>query len=111
MFSPHELSGLMGRIMHQLGMETGAPKEGSSPSNNQGNSLISGITPAEALVILGIITDVLNVNSILVSKDEHIEIVLIGSLKRKTELDRIMDKIGPRPFDEVLKAILDRVHE
>lgn len=77
---------------------------GSSAENNGG----LGLSPSEILVIGGIIADVLQVESVLVNKDQEIEIVLAGSLKRKTELDKMLDQLGSMSFDEILKALISR---
>ncbi|HBE76958.1 MAG TPA: hypothetical protein DDW65_04140 [Firmicutes bacterium] len=65
------------------------------------------LLPSELLVIAGIICDVLQVESVLVSRNQTIEIVLTGSLKRKTQLDRIMQQIGKMPFDQVISSIMN----
>lgn len=118
MFLPHELNALMGRIRDQLGQETGSPAQGTPPpaaGQNGNDSSSAKPSPLQntdrLLVIAGLLTGVLNVDSILVAKDQHIEIVLTGSLKRRTELDKMLDKVGPMPFDDVMKAIMDRVNQ
>lgn len=67
------------------------------------------ITPSQLVVIAGILGGVLEVDSITVDKDQTVQILLEGSLKRKTELEKVMDEIGQKPFDEVLKAMLGRL--
>ncbi|RJX21716.1 MAG: hypothetical protein C4570_02160 [Ammonifex sp.] len=64
------------------------------------------LTPAQCLVLVGLIGGVLEVNSVLVNKDQQVQIVLIGSLKRKTTMDKLLDSIGARSFDEVMRAIV-----
>ncbi len=133
MFSPEQLNEIMAQALTQLtggeAVPSGTP--GNNPNGNSGGngnngggsgntggtggnagggtSSSSGLnfSPAKALVITGLLTDALNVNSILVGNDQHIEIVLVGELKRKTELDKMMDKVGKLPFDDVMKAFLD----
>ena len=111
MFSSRDLDELKNQIMSHLGQGMGSPTQPPTPPPKQGggNNPLLQITPATALVIAGLLTDVLQVNSILISKDQHIEILLIGSLERKTPLDLILEQVGPMPFDDVLKAILKRV--
>lgn len=46
--------------------------------------------------------------SILVDKNQLVQFVLSGSLKKKTPLEQMIDQIGSMPFDEVMKAVLDR---
>ena len=67
------------------------------------------ITPSQALVITGILGGALEVDSILVNKEQEVQILLIGSLKQKTPLEKVMDQIGSMPFDEVMKAMLGRL--
>ncbi len=68
-----------------------------------------GLNPSQLLVIAGIVGGVLEVDSVLVDRNQAIEIVLIGSLKRKTQLDMIMKQIGKMPFDQVVAAIMNNV--
>lgn len=99
---------------------------GSSGSGNNGSSTNTGaggknnpacklsITPAQALVITAILGGTLQVDSVLVDRNQGVEIVLVGSLKQhiqkpKTELEKILDQIGSKPFDEVAKAMLGRL--
>jgi hypothetical protein len=64
------------------------------------------LTAAQALVILGIVTNSLDINSILVGRQQNIEILLVGSLKQKTELQKTIEGIGKLPFADVLKAVM-----
>ncbi|MCF8010928.1 MAG: hypothetical protein K9L17_10405 [Clostridiales bacterium] len=67
----------------------------------------SKLTTSEILVIAGLLGNVLSVDSILVDRDQLIQIVLSGSLKRKTELDKILEKMEDMPFEDVMKGIID----
>ncbi len=66
------------------------------------------LTPQKILVILGLLAGVLEVRSITVDRDQVIEILLEGSLRRRTKLDQMLDEIGEMPFDEVLNSIIRR---
>ncbi len=79
------------------------------PPKKAGGNL--GITPSQALIIGGIIGGVLNVESVLVDKNQTVEIVLSGSLKKKTDLEKMLDQVGSMPFDEVIKTMLERLTE
>lgn len=119
MFSSHEFNVLKDFILSQLDQQTGLPaqgaplpgkeKEGNNDNSSQAPKPLQ-LTPGQLLVIAGILTNVLSVFSLLVATDQHVEIVLRGSLKRKTELDKMLDKMGSMPFDDVFKAIMDRVN-
>ena len=67
------------------------------------------INPTRALVILGLLGGVLDISSILVTRDQLIQIRLDGSLKRKTKLDKMLDEIGAMPFEDVMRAMLDKL--
>jgi hypothetical protein len=83
--------------------------KGKENSPGDGNSGTGGMAllPSELLVIAGIICDVLQVESVLVSRNQVIEIVLTGSLKRRTQLDKVMQQVGKMPFDQVMKCIMN----
>ncbi len=87
-------------------------RKGHSKMNNAGstdNSGIEGISilPSELLVIAGIICDVLQVNSVLVNRNQEVQIILTGTLKTSTQLDKVMKQLGHMPFDQVMKCIID----
>ncbi|HEX3048296.1 MAG TPA: hypothetical protein VHY08_26325 [Bacillota bacterium] len=69
--------------------------------------LLVNPTPAQVLIIAGFFTGVLEVISVLVDKDQTVQIVLQGSLKQPTQLDQVMGQIGKMPFDEVMRSILE----
>jgi len=111
-FSSDDYNALIEQMMTLFG-----PSKEQSPQNissscckdeknkNQGLKL----SPQKVLVILGLIAGVLEVRSVLVDRNQAVQILLDGSLKRKTRLDKMLDEIGGMPFDEVLKAILGRL--
>lgn len=76
-------------------------KEEDTPTNG-GLSL----NPSQLLVIAGLIGGVFNVDSFLVDREQTIQIVLVGSLKRPTPLEEMMANVGALPFEQVMKAIL-----
>lgn len=67
------------------------------------------ISPEQALVIASLLGNALRVESVLVDRNQAVEIVLTGTLKRKTQMDKLMDQIGSMPFDDVVKAFLQRL--
>lgn len=113
MFSAGDLDPLMERILSQLGLGTGfsprAPRQKADGGSQGGRDRIAKFSPEKTLVILGLLGGVLEVKSILIDRDQLINIVLEGSLKRKTKLDNYLDEIGAMPFDDVLRAILGRL--
>ncbi|QGG48771.1 hypothetical protein [Heliorestis convoluta] len=75
----------------------------------QGSFKAPSIKPEVALVILGLLSDNLQVNSVVVNRDQTVQIVLDGTLRNKTSLDQALGYVGQHSFDEVMKAFLKRV--
>lgn len=46
----------------------------------------------------------------LVDRNQNIEIVLLGTLKRKIQMNKLTDQIGSMPFDDVVKAFIERLY-
>lgn len=116
MFSSNELDTLMARLISQMGLGAAdinkilSAKGTAGNSGNQGNqNTIPHFSPHKVLVILGLLGGVLEVKSITIDRDQVVDILLEGSLKRKTPLDNCLDTIGAMPFDDVLRAVLGRV--
>ncbi|MCX7708477.1 MAG: hypothetical protein N2484_01360 [Clostridia bacterium] len=116
MLSPEELNILTKKIMEQLKnydadsdpseVEYGNLQENMGTEKN--NSTMT-MTPSQALIIGGVLGGVFEVESVLVDKDQSVQIVLSGSLKEKSELEKMLDQIGGMPFNEVMKALVDRL--
>jgi len=104
MVSSDHLNALMETIITQLSQEDSGNNKNTE--NNKKNK--PAITPSEILVILGILGGVLKVESVLVDTHQDVNIILTGSLKRKTALDKILDQVGGMSFEEVMTAILER---
>lgn len=123
MFSPESFNSLFRELLARLSgpdkyKDTGnngscINANGQSSQGAKGGKANSGnniaINPTQALVIAGILGGVLDVQSILFDKDQIVQILLEGSLKQKTELDKMLEQIGTMPFDEVMKALLGRL--
>jgi hypothetical protein len=99
--SPEEQNAFLKKILEQVWFGGGKGDE-ETPKKEAKTRL----TPAQCLVLAGLIGGVLEVNSVLVNKDQQVQIILIGSLKRKTAMDNLLDSIGAKSFDEVMRAIV-----
>ncbi|USB33075.1 hypothetical protein [Paenibacillus sp. YPG26] len=62
------------------------------------------LSPGQIAVVVGLLTNVLKVNSILLDKDQNIEIVLTGSIRRKTKADRIAEELGDMSVADLMEA-------
>ncbi|OPY55727.1 MAG: hypothetical protein A4E55_02460 [Pelotomaculum sp. PtaU1.Bin035] len=110
MFSPEQFDGLLEQIISQLGQ--GKVNSQDTHTNSGccvGKKKPPVLTPQKVLVILGLIRGVLEVRSVLIDRNQSIEILLDGSLRRRTRLDKILDEIGNMPFDDVLRSLLGRL--
>jgi hypothetical protein len=88
----------------------GKDRQENKAQGNQGNGSQTScfnLLPPELLVIAGVVCGVLKVDSVLVNRNQGVEILLIGSLKRTTQLDKVMQQIGKMPFDQVVKSIVE----
>ncbi|WP_347490776.1 hypothetical protein [Desulfoscipio sp. XC116] len=115
MLSQNQLDALMEKIMNSLGdtggstsMICGNSGESGDGDAQDGSVCPISLTPSAILVLAGILGGVLNVNSILIDNSRQVQILLTGSLKRKTEIDKMLDAVGCKTFDEVVGAIVDR---
>lgn len=66
------------------------------------------LSPQQIAVITAILFNVLEVNAVLIDKDQLVEVSLIGSLKRKSRLDKLLDEISDMPVKDVWNALNDR---
>lgn len=114
MFKPEQLNSLMKEVMESLEQQEENNKTNNKTNKgnrrpNQNNRVT--LNPSQALVIAGLLTGTLQVISVLVDRDQTVQLVLSGSLRidEQTELDRIMRQIGNMPFDEVMKAMLGKL--
>lgn len=110
MFSSNHMKMLMKKVMDQLDIDIKEENNGNNKNtqDNSKNSCLPNLAPVQIVVILALLGGILEVDSVFVDKDQVIEIVLGGSLKRKTELEKQMDQVGTLPFDDVMRALLGR---
>lgn len=110
MFSKEDLDRIKEKI-YQFKIGTAKDNNGDEkekPGDNKNNTKCGpNLNPSEILVIAGLISGALEVSSVLLSRDQIVEVSLVGSLRRQTQLEQIMEEIGKLPFDEVMQAILN----
>ena len=95
------------KLLEKILSQQAGDDSGNSPGCSGKNKKIT-LTPAKILVLLGILGGVFEVNSLLVDKDQVVQVLLVGSLKRKTKMDSLLDNLGPMTFDEIMQAVMDR---
>lgn len=100
---------LLKQVMEQLGVKE--EYENINNSSKKKSNCNTNLTTSQILVILALLGGVLEVESITIDKQQVVDIILSGSLKRpkaKTQFEQIMDQVGSLPFDQVMKNILGR---
>lgn len=112
MFSSEYINLLLKNIVKDMDL-TGNSQKDKLHGNNDGNEDPQkkkensiNITTSQALVILGLLAGVLEPISILIDRNQTVQIILSGSLKEETQLEKIMDQVRKMPFDEVMRALL-----
>ncbi|ANE46597.1 hypothetical protein SY83_10290 [Paenibacillus swuensis] len=81
------------------GPKVGTTKKCNKPSPYK-------LTPAQIAVVAGILTNALEVDSILIGKDKRIEILLQGSLQGRSRMDELMDEFGEASVGDLLETIM-----
>lgn len=106
MASKDPMDSIFRNLMEQFGIKEECENIKKTCINQ--NCSTNNLTSGQILVIIALLGGVLEVESVLVDKDQEVQIILSGSLKRKTQLDKIMDQVGSQPFDKVMKNLLGR---
>lgn len=115
MDSTDQMGSIMNELLSRLNRQSDGNRQNSQSGKNNGQKDTGArppINPSQALIIAGLLGGVLEVESILVDRDQTVQFILTGSLKQKaekTEMEKLMDQIGSLPFDEVMKAIVGRL--
>lgn len=94
--------------LEKLPGQPGQPGQGGSDQNRAGigGKGVLNLAPSQILVMAGLLTGVFNVQSVLIDRSHQVQIVLTGSLRRRTELERMMTRLGGMNFGDVMRAIL-----
>jgi hypothetical protein len=66
------------------------------------------LSPQQIAVITALLTNALIVDSVLVDRNQEIEVVLVGSLRRKNKADKLLEELGGLPFAEVLESLVHK---
>lgn len=84
----------------------GKPGANSKKKNNSMHvpTILNKLSPEQIAVIAGILLNALEVESVLVDRDQKVEIVLSGSLRRKTKMDQILEQISDVTIGDFLDS-------
>lgn len=87
--------------------------QNSQNAGKDKKNILQNLTPSQVLVIAAILGGVLEVDSILVDREQTVQILLEGSLKQKEnadqELEDMLNSIGSKSFDDVVRALINRL--
>ncbi|MFL1676224.1 hypothetical protein [Paenibacillus dendritiformis] len=79
---------------------------GGNKKNGKKKSSPSKLTPQQIAVVVGLLANVLEVDSVLIDRNQTIQIVLEGSIRKKTKADRIAEELNEISVGELIEAIL-----
>ena len=71
-----------------------------------GNKKKTKLSPQQLAVVVGLLTNSLDVISLLIDKDQRIQIVLEGSIRKKTKADRVAEQLNDISVSELIDAYL-----
>lgn len=87
-------------------------KNGHGGKGNNGKknkkSALPNLTPPQIAVIVGILTNALKVESVLIDKDQTIQVLLEGSIRRKSKADIIADQLDNISVGDLIEAFIRR---
>jgi hypothetical protein len=84
--------------------------DGSSSGNGRAQGPSAGkLSPQQIAVILALLSNSLFVQSLLVDKDQTVQIVLEGSLKRKSRMDMLLDELSKMSMGELMDSLKGRL--
>ena len=110
MFPSDQLEDLVNKAIEQLGINDQIKTLGK---DREETCRRLGVNPDQLLVIAGLLGGCLEVASVVIRRNQGIDIVLTGSLKKteKSELEKAMQQVGKLPFEEVFKAFLGGINK
>ncbi|NEU29668.1 hypothetical protein GN156_02620 [bacterium LRH843] len=83
------------------------PNYCQQPKNEQKKKQLS---PDNLAVIAALLTNALVVQSVLINRDQTIEVLLSGSLKQKSEIDKLVEQVKNVPVGEFLNSLLNKTN-
>jgi hypothetical protein len=62
-------------------------------------------TAQQLAVMIGLLSGKLEVDSVMLDKDKNVEIVLAGSLRKKTKMGRLLSEMSDETIGDLLDSI------
>ncbi|MDC3418631.1 hypothetical protein [Aquibacillus salsiterrae] len=66
------------------------------------------LNPQQIAVVTAILVNALEVHSVLVDRDQTVQIVLNGSFRKKTERDELIEKVSGMSVGDLFDSLLNR---
>lgn len=66
------------------------------------------LSAQQIAVITALLFNTLEVESVLVDKDQTVQVLLQGSLRRKTRMDKLLDEVSEMPVGDLLDSLKKR---
>lgn len=79
--------------------------KGKSSRKGSSNTKKRTPTPQQLAVIAALLTNALTVRSILIDSDQTVQIVLEGSIRKKTKADRLLSELSEISLGDLLQAV------
>ncbi|MDO7908047.1 hypothetical protein Q5741_16665 [Paenibacillus sp. JX-17] len=79
---------------------------GNGNGSSQNSKKAQSLSPQQIAVIVGLLANVLDVDSILLDRNQQIQIVLTGSIRKKNKADRIAEELDNISVAELINAFL-----
>ncbi|WP_059103983.1 hypothetical protein [Shouchella shacheensis] len=78
-----------------------------SKSTSKDENRQTRVTPKEIAIVTALLTNALYVQSILVDRDQVVQVILQGSLNSRPEMNALLDQVRDVPVGEFLSALLN----
>ncbi|MBG9736118.1 hypothetical protein [Paenibacillus alvei] len=78
---------------------------GNSKKNSKKKANCPNLSIDQIAVIAALLTNSLKVQSVLVDRDQAVEILLVGSLRKKTQMDNLLDQISDLSVGDFLESL------
>jgi len=78
---------------------------GNSKNNNKKKANCPKLSIDQIAVIAALLTNSLQVQSVLVDRDQAVEVLLVGSLRKKTQMDNLLNQISELSVGDFLESL------
>lgn len=100
----------MSKDVHNNRKKTNSQKDNCSDNKIDAlkELLSQGLTTEQIAVITAILTNTVSVNAVFIYKDQKVQIVLEGTVRKKTKMDKLLDQMSGLSVGDLLNSISNR---